>query len=36
LNRLEAKMAKRLAAAPEKTFMPLAKIVVVKDSLKPV
>jgi hypothetical protein len=35
LNRLEVKMAQRLAAAPEKTFMPLAKIVVVKDSLKP-
>jgi SAM dependent carboxyl methyltransferase len=35
MNRLEARMAQRLAAAPEKTLMPLAKIVLVKDSLKP-
>jgi SAM dependent carboxyl methyltransferase len=33
MTRLESRMAKRLAAAPEKTFMPLAKIVLVKDSL---
>lgn len=32
LERLEARMASRLAAAPEKTSMPLAKMVLVKES----
>jgi hypothetical protein len=32
LERLEARMASRLTAAPERTSIPLAKMVLVKES----